>query len=112
MKKLILIFFACLLAIMGYANTCTFDGVDVSLQSETMSVSKIGYPASSNGWITITVSDKSKKEVRCQVDVDGMREWITVKLSNGKGSFNLGYEMDLKVGTYTVKLIQRGGMCY
>lgn len=101
---------ATLLSVCAYANTCTFDGVQVSLQEGTVQIQS----QYNNywGWINITVDNPSKKEVRCQVEVGGKRRWITVPLKNGSGSYNIGKEIGLPEGSYPVKLIQQGGMCY
>lgn len=110
MKKILLALTAILLSFCAYANTCTFDGIQVSLKSETVEIeSRNGYTV---GMIEITVDDVSKKTVRCHVEVGGKRHWMTVNLTNGYGLYNIGEVIGLPNGSYTVKLIQQGGMCY
>ena len=110
MKKLLLAFMVALGAVCAYANTCTYSGVQVSLKSETVVLHNNGYVC--NGLIFITVSDASKKEVRCQVEIGNQRKWITVKLKNGEGSYDIGSGSSLPSGSYTVKLIAGPGSCY
>ncbi|MDE6721303.1 MAG: hypothetical protein K2J84_04030 [Bacteroidaceae bacterium] len=106
MKKIFLMVSAIMLSICVYANTCTYDGVQVSLQSEKVQC------ITGVAIIKISVNDTSKKEVRCQVEVANQRAWITVQLNSGSGTFNIAKAISLPNGTHTIKLIQEGGMCY
>ena len=111
MKKFLLFLVACIASVCAYANTCDFDGTSVSLRSEQAKVSNSGYMA--KAMFTITVSDTNRKSIRIHVEVNGERQWVTVKLQNGVGYGEASVPLSTKNGTYVpIKLIQQPNMCY
>lgn len=111
MRKLLMLLGAILLSVCAYANTCTFDGTSVSLQSERAEVSNSGYVAKAH--FTITVSDTSKSSIRIHVEVNGERQWVTVKLDRGTGYGEVSVPLSTKNKSYLpIKLIQQPGVCY
>ena len=111
MKKILFFIVACIASVYAFANTCDFDGTSVSLKSERVLVSNSGYVA--KAMFTITVSDTSKKSIRIHVEVNGERQWVTVKLNNGVGNGEVSVPLNIKNGTYVpIKLIQHPNMCY
>ena len=110
MKKLLLAFMAMILAVCAYANTCTYDGVKVTLRSETVEFVKGTYGP--YGMIYVTVSDPSKTRVRCEVQYGDKREWVDIVIKNGSGEAEIGRGSGLPTGSYPVKLLQSPGQCY
>lgn len=110
MKKFLLFIVACLTFVCTYANTCDFDGTSVSLKSEQAEVSNNGYVA--KALFTITVSDTSKKSIRIHVEVNGERQWVTVKLSNGVGYGEVAVPLSTKQSSLPIKLVHSPNMCY
>ena len=107
MKKFLLFLFACLTTVCVYANTCTYNGVQVSLYSEDVSC------YNGQAYIRVTVNDKNVARVRCQVECNGKREWIDINIDNGQGSYNLANVFHLSNNTnYRVKLVAGAGQCY
>lgn len=107
MKKILLFLFACLTTVCVYANTCTYNGVQVTLYTENI------YCSNGNAYIRVTVSDKNVGRVRCQVECAGKREWIDIDIDNGQGSYNLAKVFPLYNDmNYNVKLIAGAGQCY
>lgn len=107
MNKIILFLFACLAAVCVYANTCIYNGVQVSLYSETVDC------YNGSAYIRVTVNDKNVGRVRCQVECNGKREWIDINIDNGQGSYNLANVFPMQNNmSYRVKLVERAGQCY
>lgn len=107
MKKFLLFLFACLTTVCVYANTCTYDGVQVSLYSEIVECTN------GSAYIRVTINNKNVGRVRCQVECNGKREWIDININEGQGSYNLAdvFPMENKM-SYRVHLIERAGQCY
>lgn len=111
MKKLFLFLIATVIAFCAYANTCVFDGCQVSVQSETAEVRKPDF--TKVVFIKITVSDKERRSIRIHVQVGEERFWKTVSLSAGSGSTTIEVSPDIETGTVLpVKLVQQPGFCY
>lgn len=108
MKKLILFLVAVITTISVYANTCTYDGVQVTLRQESV------LWQNGKAMIYITVSDTKVSKIRCQVSCGGTTAWVTFKVSNGNGYADLVEEyFPLSNNqSYTVKLVNGPGQCY
>lgn len=107
MKKVILFFVVCVTCICAYANTCTYDGVQVTLYDESVSCNDYG------AWIYVTTNKTNVSEVRCQISVGGKRVWVNISIQDGKGELNIKDIASLNPGTtYIVKLVAGAGQCY
>ena len=113
MKKLLLAFMAMILAVCAYANTCTYNGVQVTLLSETVEIKPKAVGKGTHGYIYVTVSDPTKTRVRCQVEyAGGHREWVDIPIKDGQGRAFIGNDANIPAGSYPVKLLQSPGQCY
>lgn len=108
MKKIIFMFMACVASMCVYANTCIYDGVAVSLYSESVSSTPTG------AWIYISVNKTNIRTVRCQIECNGRREWVTIGIDeNGKGSLDISNTFPMQLNmNYKVTLVAGAGQCY
>ncbi len=107
MKKIILFFIACVTSVCVYANTCTYDGVAVSLYSESVECT------ASSAMITVTTNKTNVSKVRCQIEVNGKREWVTIDIYDGTGTLDIKSKFRLTPNmSYKVKLVAGAGQCY
>ena len=107
MKKILLFLFACLTSACLYANTCTYDGVHVSLFSESVSC------VNGQALMCVSVSKTNINMVRCQVECKGSRKWVDIPIYNGEGCYDLSAVFPMTEGVaYRIKLVAGAGMCY
>ena len=107
MKKIILFFVACVVNVCVFANTCTYDGVQVSLYSESVSCSESG------AWIQVSTDKTNIRTVRCQIEVGSKRVWVDIPIDGGRGIVDIKNIAGLTPGmSYRVKLVAGAGRCY
>lgn len=100
-----------LFAVSVYANTCTYDGVQVSLEQEWIgSSSGPSWPSAS------FTANTCNKTIRVQIkltDNNGKeisRQWVSVNFdANGYGTAQIKY---VPKGGCNISLIQMPGQCY
>lgn len=107
MKKILLFLFACLTSACLYANTCTYDGVQVSLFSELVMCDN------GQAYMSVSVSNTNINKVRCQVECNGRRQWVDIPIYQGEGSLDIARHFSMIDGHgYKIKLVAGAGMCY
>lgn len=113
MKKILLMLVVCVMGIIAHANTCTYDGVNITLRTEQVTVPEGTRYVYGEAYLQFS-SDKPITSPRVQVRVYDSNnnlvndEFITLK-NNGSRQFY--YNMKLPAGRYTFKLVARNS-CY
>ncbi len=108
MKKILFFIAACITCICVHANTCTYDGVEVSLYRESVCCDQSG------AWIQVSTNKTNIRTVRCQISVSNKRVWVEIPIDEyGRGSANIKGIANLEPGmSYRVTLVAGAGRCY
>ncbi|MEE0979346.1 MAG: hypothetical protein UH625_08080 [Muribaculaceae bacterium] len=103
-----------IISICAYANTCTYDGIQVTLSERTVTVgSGTGY-AQDYAVVNFTTDKPANSpRVLLQFRKNGtVVKEVWVNLNSSSGAYNWYAKVSMPEGTYEVSLVQRPGMCY